>query len=169
MKNHILSAAFVVVLVALLASGQASHRKDSEAAIRRVRQEFVAAINAKRLDRALELMAPDVVVLVEGRTAFEGRVALGPLLERLFASGATWQLTMETTRLEWDGNLAYELGRYTRTLQRPDGTWQRERGKYVDVWKRQPGREWRIVVHAPSEDPAEEPSGRIEKKGGSRR
>ena len=140
------------LLVAFAADGvaQAERPKGEEGKIRQLRQQFVAAINAGDAERAMAVLAADAVILVENAEAVEGREAIRKTTKRVFEHAGTHKLTMETTRLERSGRLAYELGRYTMVRQRADGTTTSEQGKYVDVWRRDGDGEWRIVVHAPS-------------------
>lgn len=155
-KRGVLVSALVAFTVSLLGAQSVRTEKD-EAALRKTRQEFVAAMNARDADRVVACVSPEVVFLVDNQKPLEEREALRTMLRdhlrRMSAGGVTVELTMETTRLEHSGDLAYELGRYSIVRRLPDGTVQNARGKHVDVWKRQPAGEWRIVVHAPSDDP----------------
>lgn len=126
-------------------------QQSAEATIRKLRQEFVAAVNARDPEKTLLLWADNGVALAENIKMVE-MPALREALKQIILSGRRTDLVMETTRIEHSGDLAYELGRYSFVIAQPDGSRKQERGKYLDVWKKQPGGEWRLVAHAPSAD-----------------
>jgi ketosteroid isomerase-like protein len=43
-------------------------------------------------------------------------------------------------------------GRYSLSAPQKDGSKKQDRGKYLQVWERQPGGEWRIVAASFSSD-----------------
>jgi len=45
-------------------------------------------------------------------------------------------LRLETTRVDYSGDMAMELGQFTAIVRQADGTMVPERGKYVKVWRR---------------------------------
>jgi len=57
------------------------------------------------------------------------------LLRKLGESGYS-DLRMETTRVEYSGDMAMELGQFSVVLRTMEGTRVPERGKYVRVWRR---------------------------------
>jgi ketosteroid isomerase-like protein len=57
------------------------------------------------------------------------------LLRQLGESGYS-DLRMETTRVDYSGDMAMELGRFSVVVRKADGTLTPERGKYVRVWRR---------------------------------
>lgn len=67
-----------------------------------------------------------------------GRPALAAMWQSVFAMGINGA-TLETVELEQHGNTASEVGRYTLSA---DGTVV-DNGKYIVLWQRQPGGEWR--------------------------
>lgn len=142
----------VCVFLAGLSAPFAYTQESGEAAIRRVRQEFVKAVNDRDAEKALACWTDDAVTLVERRKPAV-LSELRDVLKAVLAGGRRTDFTMESIRVKASGNLAYEVGRYSFTRVEPDGSKKPERGKYLDVWERQPGGEWRIAVHAPSSDP----------------
>lgn len=124
-----------------------------ERTLRKLRQGFVSAVNAKDLEGALACWAVDARILLEGRPAIEGAAARESA-RRTLSSNRIVRFDMETERIDHSGNLAYELGRFTFTLRKEDGSLIEDRGKYLDVWKKQGRSDWRILVHAPSRVPS---------------
>jgi ketosteroid isomerase-like protein len=123
-----------------------------EREIRRMRQEFVLAINARDFERARVCFSEDAQVFVHNREVLAGEKALESA-RRLLGSDRLVQFSAETTRVEHSGNLAYEVGRYLFVFRQPDGSTVEDRGRYLDVWKKQGRSDWRILMHAPSSDP----------------
>jgi ketosteroid isomerase-like protein len=140
----------LLALAAVLCATPAGGEPDRvERALRKLRQEFVSARNAGDLERAMACWSADARIMIEGRPPIEGPAAREVLRQR-FADKRVVRVAMETERIEHSGNLAYELGRITMTLPGPDGQVVENRGKYLDVWKKDRGSDWRIIAHAPS-------------------
>src|SRR5215468_11043855 len=118
-----------------------------ELTLRKLRQEFVLAVNAGDLERAMAYWSADVRIMIEGRPPIEGPAARESARRKIVS---TVHLAMETERIDHSGNLAYELGRITMMLRGPDDKVVENRGKYLDVWKKHGRSDWRIVAHAPS-------------------
>jgi ketosteroid isomerase-like protein len=123
-----------------------------EHAIRRMRQEFVLAVNARDFERARVCFSEDTQIFVHNREVLEGEKAIESA-RRLLGSERLVRFSAETTRVEHSGNLAYEVGRYLFVFRQPDGSTAEDRGRYLDVWKKQGRSDWRIILHAPSSDP----------------
>ena len=140
----------LLALAAVLCAAPVGSEPDRvERALRKLRQEFVSARNAGDLERGMACWSADARIMIEGRPPIEGPAAREVLRQR-FADKRVAQVAMETERIEHAGNLAYELGRITMTLHGPDGKVAENRGKYLDVWKKDRGSDWRIIAHAPS-------------------
>src|SRR5262245_13295395 len=137
--------ALAAVPFAMLAGAE---RDRVELTLRKLRQECVSARNAGDLERAMACWSADARIMIEGRPPIEGPAAREVLRQR-FADKRVVRV-METERIEHSGTLAYELGRITMTLPGPDGQVVENRGKYLDVWKKDRGSDWRIIAHAPS-------------------
>jgi ketosteroid isomerase-like protein len=120
-------------------------------ALRTLRQEFVSAVNAGDLERAMACWSADAHIMIEGRPPIEGPAARESVRQRL-ADKRVVRVAMETEWIDHSGNLAYELGRITMMLRGPDDNVVEKRGKYLDVWKKHGPFDWRIIAHAPSGD-----------------
>jgi len=118
-----------------------------ELTLRKLRQEFVLAVNAGDLERAMACWSADVRIMIEGRPPIEGPAAQESARRKITS---TVRLAMETERMDYSGNLAYELGRITMMIRGPDGKVVENHGKYLDVWKKYGRSDWRIIAHAPS-------------------
>jgi len=108
--------------------------RDVESQLRDLTQDFATSFNTGNYDQAAALFASDGVLMARQDAAY-GQKAVELLLQRLADAGYS-DLRLETTRVDHSGDMAMELGRFTVTVQRPDGTLAPERGKYVKVWRR---------------------------------
>ena len=135
----------VSVLAAVLLIGAPARaddvRKVIEATNAKMADDFAAG-NAKAL--ALSY-TEDAVMLPPDATRVVGRTAIEALWKSWIDAGMK-NLTLKSTDLETNGDLAYEVG--DLTLQMPDkgGNLSRATGTYLFVWKRGGDRVWRVKV-----------------------
>jgi ketosteroid isomerase-like protein len=114
-------------------------------AIRQLDTDFMKAANAKNAATLVKAFyAPDAVLMPPNHAAVEGRGNIQGFLQSLIDSGLT-SIKLETTTIASAGDLAYGRGRYTLALSPPDGAPVEDVGKYVVVYRRQPGGAWRAV------------------------
>ena len=135
--------ALAAVSSAILADGEPDR---VEVTLRKL-QECVSARNAGDLERAMACWSTDVRIMIEGQPPIEGPAAQEALRRE---SPSTVRRAMETERIEYSGNLAYEFGRITMMIRGSNGTVVENHGKYLDVWKKYGRSDWRIIAHAPS-------------------
>jgi len=62
---------------------------------------------------------------------------------REFGDAGYQDLRVETTRVDSSGDMAMEIGRYSLSVVRENGSRMTDRGKYLKVWRRLGA--WRIV------------------------
>lgn len=109
--------------------------RDVESQIRDTSQDFAMAFNTGNFDQAAELFAQDGVLLAPRHEKAQGQKQIERLLRQL-SDGGYSDLRLETTRVEHSGDMAMEIGRFTMTGRRQDGSTFPERGNYVKVWRR---------------------------------
>lgn len=80
-----------------------------------------------------------------------GRAAIEQFYTMLRDQFGLRDMSAEITAFGSEGVLAYEVGRYSLTLQPDGGEAVHDVGKYVFVWRRQDGG-WKIAVDAPNSD-----------------
>src|SRR5579863_8340429 len=128
--------------VAAAAKGEPMSR--SEAAVRRLTQEWVLACNTKQLEELIELYAADALVLRSNLPPIRGAMAVR---EFFFASleAGLGEVALDPMRVEVTGDLAYEAGRCKALVPSATGKRREERGKYLWVCARQGNGEWRVT------------------------
>lgn len=109
--------------------------RDVETQLRDQTQDFATSFNTGNYDHAARLFASDGVLIAPQYEGAFGQKQVEHLLRQMGETGYG-DLRMETMRIDYSGDMAMELGRFTLTMRRADGTITPERGKYLRVWKR---------------------------------
>lgn len=122
----------------------------TEAAVRKLAQDWALACNTKRLDDLVDLYAADATVLRSNLPPVRSAAAIRELFFTVLEAGLG-DVEMETLRVEVFGEIAYEVGRYTMLVPTAMGKRREERGKYMILAARQAG-EWKILVDCWSSD-----------------
>lgn len=109
--------------------------RNVESHIRDNSQDFAMAFNTGNFDQAAALFAKDGVLMAPRQETAVGQKQVERLL-RQFGDAGYSNLRLVTTRVEHSADMAMEVGRFTVTVRRPDGTNAPEGGRYVRVWRR---------------------------------
>ncbi len=135
--------------IAAAAKGEPMTR--SEAAVRRLTQEWVLACNTRQLDELLDLYAPDALVLRSNLPLLRGAAAVREFFFSALEAGLG-EVAVEPIRVEVLGDLAHEVGRYSALVPGTAGKRREERGKYLWVFAKQGGGEWKLISECWSAD-----------------
>lgn len=125
--------------------GTASSGKGIGEQIKRLRESWADAFNARDLETLLFFYADDAVVLPPNGIAVRGVEAIRDLLKSMFDAGHS-EGKFEQSQIEYSGNMAVEVGAYTVQTHGDDGTRQ-DTGRYMATWRRQENGEFRITVN----------------------
>ena len=123
---------------------------DPESAIRALSDAFVRHFNAADADQLVRAFyAEDARLLPPNHPMITGRSQIRQALQGFFEAGLSG-LTIESYELEIasSGDLAYGIGTFSLARPAPD------RGKFVEVYRRQADGSWRCVVDMFSSDEA---------------
>jgi uncharacterized protein (TIGR02246 family) len=135
--------------VAAAAKGEPMSR--GEAAVRRLTQEWMLACNTRQLDELLELYAPDAMVLRSNLPLLRGAAAVREFFFSALESGLG-EVALDPIRVEVIGDVAHEVGRYSALVPGTTGKRREERGKYLWVFAKQSGGEWKLISECWSSD-----------------
>ncbi|MFZ0318745.1 MAG: SgcJ/EcaC family oxidoreductase [Candidatus Sulfotelmatobacter sp.] len=135
--------------IAAAAKGEPMSR--SEAAVRRLTQEWVLACNTRQLDELLDLYAPDALVLRSNLPLLRGAAAVREFFFSALESGLG-EVAVEPIRVEVIGDMAHEVGRYSALVPGTSGKRREERGKYLWVFAKQSSGDWKLVSECWSSD-----------------
>jgi ketosteroid isomerase-like protein len=102
--------------------------------------------STRDLDKLLSYYATDASVYPQGMPVVKGS---GPIREAFTkmtsAPGFSLRWTPSTATVSTAGDLGYTTGSYQMTMNDPSGAPATEHGKYVAVWKRASGSQWKVV------------------------
>jgi uncharacterized protein (TIGR02246 family) len=135
--------------IAAAAKGEPMSR--SEAAVRRLTQEWVLACNTRQLDELLDLYTPDALVLRSNLPLLRGAAAVREFFFSALESGLG-EVSVEPIRVEVNGDMAHEVGRYSALVPGTTGKRREERGKYLWVFAKQSSGDWKLVSECWSSD-----------------
>jgi uncharacterized protein (TIGR02246 family) len=108
---------------------------DVESQIRSLSQDFVTSFNTGNYDQVAAMFAADGVFMMPHHEPANGQKPIERLLRQLSDAGYE-DLRLETLRVEYSGDMAMEIGRYSVAIRQANETTVGDRGKYVKVWRR---------------------------------
>ena len=127
------------VLVTLVATGpvHAQGSRSDTTAIQEAARQFSAAYMRGDADAITALYTRDAVIFPERSDAISGHNALRRYWTRKPGQKMTRHVLIPT-RIEVDGQHAYDHGTYEIAGEREGKAWGPVRGKYLVVWRREP-------------------------------
>jgi uncharacterized protein (TIGR02246 family) len=162
MSHLRLSAFLFAILAFLVACNTASQpsaqpttssdtRAADEAAIRVLDAEWVKAIASKDLAKATSYYADTAQMFAPNAPAATGKDAVQKLCAGMLGLPG-FALTFAPSKIEVarSGDLAYETGEYEMTVNDKKGKPQTVKAKYVVVWGKQSGGDWKALVDSPT-------------------
>ncbi len=141
--NRIFLVLVIMIVAVSLSPGQTKGNKTSGSnvrnAIEAANKRFVEALSKGDAARIADMYAEGARVLPPNSPMVLGRQRIQEFWQSFINAGA--KLTLSTSDVEAQGNVAYEVGTYELIF--PDN--KRDAGKYVVVWRRQKG-DWKLAV-----------------------
>ncbi len=136
-------------LAILLLSGCSETPKDTRAAdettLRALDAQWAKSAAAKDLDATVGYYETDASVLAPNEPIASGPAAIRTAWSEILSpdSSISWQANkVEVAR---SSDLAYIQGIYQLTTKDAAGNPSIDRGKFVEVWKKQPDNSWKVV------------------------
>ncbi len=123
----------------------------AEAAVRKMTRDWAQACNTKQLDDLVELYVADALVLRPNMPAVRGSAAIREFFFAALDAGLG-DAELEPLRVDLFGDIAYEAGRCKTLVPVAVGKRREERGKYLMIFARQPGGDWKILADSWSSD-----------------
>ena len=120
-------------------------QEDVIGTIRAMDREFMDNVAAKNVARLAVVYADDARILMPGQQVISGKSEILAFWKAAL-DGPVESITLETTHIEVSGDLAYGFGSNTIMLKPMGEAPHEEKGKYVAVYRRQSGGDWKIVV-----------------------
>jgi ketosteroid isomerase-like protein len=141
----LLSIAFVV------AAAAADTTSAIEQAIRDLDDQWSKAAGAKDVDKTISFYSGDALVMPPNAPSATTKEAIRKIWKDLLTDA---NISWKTKKVEvaQSGDLAFSSGTYEVTLNDPTGTPVSDRGKYLEVWKKQSDGSWKCVADAWNSD-----------------
>jgi ketosteroid isomerase-like protein len=137
-SRAVLAGAVHLALLAQAGTTDAQTARSETAAIAEAGRQFSAAYMRGDTDAIMALYTSDAVIFPERSNAISGLEAIRRYWSRGQGSRVTrHQLT--PTSVVVDGRHAYDHGTYEIAGEREGKAWGPFRGKYLVVWRREPG------------------------------
>ncbi len=149
MKKLFVVLATVLVLAASGCAPQVDTAAD-QAAIEQATRDWVTATNKpgeEGADGYASFVTEDAVWLPPNGARVDGRDAVRAHILSL-TQAEDFSVTWEATRVEVSaaGDLAYSMGTYEYSLKDAEGNPVSDKGKFVDIWKKQTDGSWKAAV-----------------------
>lgn len=149
---------FVLVVTALLSGGcqnNVDKQKEREALLWTDR-EFSEYSMANGAAEAFKMyFLEDAVQLPREQLPIYGR---DKIYQELMNAGEDFTLAWEPSDagVAASGELGYTWGIYTLRFKDEAGEWKSKKGKYMNVWEKDPNGEWRVLIDMGNQNPSEE-------------
>jgi uncharacterized protein (TIGR02246 family) len=130
-----------------------NRRADDEAAIRAADIAWSRAADARDLEAVVSYYTNDVVVLPPNSPAVVGKEAARELNRQMMAMpGYSVQWAPEQVEAARSGDIGFARGTYVLTVTSPTGSPMTDRGKYVEIWRKQNDGRWKVALEALNSD-----------------
>jgi len=137
----------VVVALAMSACSESGDSMQAEVSasmteLGQMNRDFAAALNAKDARAAAALYTEDAVLIPPGEPLVRGRDAIEEYWRGAIESGGVRDVSVETMDALSSGSLGYETGSFVLTANGPDGEALTDRGRYIELLRREPDGRW---------------------------
>jgi uncharacterized protein (TIGR02246 family) len=137
---------FVIVLALSGCSGPEDAMQTEVSASKmelgQMNRDFAAALNAKDAKAAAAAYAEDAVLIPPGEPLVRGREAIEEYWKGAIELGGIREVSVETMDALSSGSLGYETGSFVLTVNGPDGEAVIDRGRYIELLRREPDGQW---------------------------
>ena len=142
-KRLILILGTVMCLVLSVGcQGPAGLSEADRTAIRQGDENYAKLLNARDFKGVAALYAEDAIELPPNEAAVQGRAAIQASLET-FPPISNFQV--QILEIEGRGDLAYSRGTYSMTVAPAGVAPIEDRGKYIEIWRKQADESWKIL------------------------
>jgi len=130
---------FLLIGLFLSGCGSSANVEQEREALMRLDREWAASV--KDLDKFLSFYAPDASVYPPGMPVTTGEGPIREALSQMFSSpGFSLEFSPTKAEVSASGDVGYTAGTYQATVNGVT-----EKGKYVEIWKKQPDGQWKVA------------------------
>ena len=146
-------------------SENASNARPVERILRDLDAQWSKAAAAKDLEQIVAYYSEDAVVLPPNATSTETRETIRDVWKDVLAApGLVIAWKPIKVKVGSSGDMAWLSGTYELTVNDPSGKPANDRGKYLEVWEKQPDGNWKCAADMWNSDLAASASAPAEKK-----
>ncbi len=132
------------ILTALVLAVSTCASAECGAKINELRDSWIKNWNEKKLDKVIELYAPDATMLPSDGQRIVGRESIRAFLKRYMDSGNIEE-SVQSIATDCAGKIGFDSGTFVETIQGAGST--QRAGNYLVALREVSGK-WRIVQHA---------------------
>jgi len=147
------SLIFLLFLLAFATACQTQATTTDEAALRKLDDEWSKAAGSRDVDKTISYYSDDAVVMPPNIPTLTGKEPIRTLWKSMLGSpdfSGGWKASkVEVAR---SGDLAYVSGSYEFNEKDDSGKPITDKGKYLEVWKKQADGSWKCVADMFSSD-----------------
>jgi uncharacterized protein (TIGR02246 family) len=121
-------------------------RAADEAAIRDADAQWSKTAAAGDLEGTVAYYAEDASLLAPNAPIASGKPAIRPMWAGLLGPGTSISWQANRVEVARSSDLAYVEGTYQLTMKDPQGNPVNDKGKFVEVWKKQADGKWKVVA-----------------------
>lgn len=154
MKRNLLVLPGLLLLSPFVASAQSPKSSATRAALLETDTEWAAAVGTTDVERIVSFWTDDAVIYPPRETPIAGKATIRKYVsESLKIPGfaISWKPTEAVVSAS--GDLGYTMGTNSFTFPDAQGRLMTSNGRYVTVWRKEPGGRWRCVVDFWNEAP----------------
>lgn len=128
----------LLLMIGFVAGCSTVNVEQERATLMRLDREWAASV--KDLDKFMSYYASDASVYPQGMPVATGSTAIREALTKMFsAPGFSLQFGPSKAEVSTSGDVGYITGTYEASMKG-----MTEKGKYVEVWKKQPDGQWKV-------------------------
>lgn len=157
-KSLLMSGCIGLLSLAIVGAAAAAEPNAIEQTLRDLDDQWSKAAGAKDVDKTVSYYSEDAAVMPPNAASATTKEAIRALWKDLLTDA---NISWKTKKVEvaQSGDLAFSSGAYEVTLNDPTGKPVNDRGKFLEVWKKQADGKWKCTMDIWNSDlPASAPA-----------
>jgi ketosteroid isomerase-like protein len=147
MKRQFILTGCLLSLTFVSTASAADSKSADEQALRNLDTQWSKDAGAKNLDKTVSYYSDDAIVLpANAPMATTKEVIRSVWKDLLMSPGGAINWKVAKVEVSNSGDMAYSSGTYELTMNDASGKLVNDRGKYVEIWKKQADKTWKVVV-----------------------
>lgn len=123
-----------------------------EQALREADDQWSKAAGAHDLEKTVSFYSNDAIVLPPNGPTVTDKHAIHDMWKQIITDMQSMSWKTTRTEVAKSGDLGYVTGTYEMTIKDPTGKVIEDKGKYLEVWKKQAGGKWKCSADMFSSD-----------------